>query len=83
MPKTDPDGHREASETPPPGESASEASSRGSRPAEKERLELVDDAKRFKENHEKSFRLLSREGASHEGASREDSSGKNTTSEDQ
>jgi hypothetical protein len=83
MPNTDPDGQRETSEAPPAGESTSGASSEGSRPAaEKERSELVEDAKRFKESHEKSFRLLSREGASREDP-REGRSSRNTTSEGQ
>jgi hypothetical protein len=94
MPKTNPDEHREASEVPPSGESVSEPSSRASRPlTDNERSGLIEDARRFKESHESSFRLLSREGASREGTSREGTSregtsregtsGKNVTSEDQ
>jgi hypothetical protein len=89
MPKTNPDEHREASEVPPSGESVGEPSSRGSRPlTDNERSGLIEDARRFKESHESSFRLLSREGASREstsreGTSREGTSRKNVTSEDQ
>jgi hypothetical protein len=89
MPKTNPDEHPEASEVPPSGESVGEPSSRGSRPlTDNERSGLIEDARRFKESHESSFRLLSREGASREGTSREGTSRegtsrKNVTSEDQ
>jgi hypothetical protein len=84
MPKTNPDEHREASEVPPSGESVGEPSSRGSRPlTDNERSGLIEDARRFKESHESSFRLLSREGASLESTSHEGTSDKNVTSEDQ
>jgi hypothetical protein len=79
MPKADPGEHREASEPPPAGDSAGETSSKGSRTLTgEERSGLIEDARRFMESHEKSFRLLAREGASREGEST-----KNTTSEDQ
>jgi hypothetical protein len=79
MAKTDPDEHHEASDAPPVGESTGETSSGGSRLlTDKERSGLIEDARRFKESHKKSFRLLSREGVPREDTSRE-----NMNSEDQ
>ena len=79
MPTADPDEHREASATPPAGDSTAETSSGNSRTLTgEERPEPIEDARRFMESHENSFRLLARERASREGGSP-----KNTTSEDQ
>lgn len=79
MTTADPDEHREASETPPAGDSTAETSSGNSRTLTgEERSGLIEDARRFMESLEKSFQLLAREGASREGGSP-----KNTTSKDQ
>ena len=79
MPTADPDEHRDASEPPPARDSTAETSSGNSRPLTgEEQSGLIEDARRFMESHEKSFRLLVREGVSREGGSP-----KNTTNEDQ
>lgn len=73
MPKTDPEEHREASEASGKGESMGEPASENSRSlTSEERSELIEDSKRFKESHEKTFRLLSREGDSRKEISGED-----------
>jgi hypothetical protein len=79
MPTADPDEHREASGPPRAGDSTAETSCGNSRPLTgEEQSGLIEDARRFMESHEKSFRLLAREGVSRKGGSP-----KNTTSEDQ
>jgi hypothetical protein len=72
MPKTDSDERSTSREVPSGDETAIDPSrEQGRTVSDTERSELLDDAKDFMERHEKTFRLLSREGASRAGRSRE------------
>jgi hypothetical protein len=73
MPKTDSDEHSTSREVNSGDETSSEASSKdqGGTVSDREQSELLDDARDFMKRHEKTFRLLSREGASRAGRSRE------------
>lgn len=72
MPKTDSDEHSTSCEVNPEDETASDPSGeQGQTVSDKEQSELLDDARDFMKRHEKTFRLLSREGASRAGRARE------------